>query len=74
MVSLAVGEPQIVVITGGTAPYTVTSLNPSLTNPTSWSVTSSGGSFQVTPTVAGTALINVVDSKGIQIQVTLTIQ
>jgi hypothetical protein len=73
-VSLAVGEPQVVVITGGTAPYTVTSLNPSLTNPTSWSVTSSGGSFQVTPAAAGTALINIVDSKGTQIQVTLTIQ
>ena len=73
-VSLVVGEPQIVVITGGTAPYTVTSLNPSLTNPTSWSVTSSGGSFQVTPTATGTALINIVDSKGTQIQVTLTVQ
>lgn len=73
-VSLVIGEPQIVVITGGTAPYTVTSLNPSLTNPTSWSVTSAGGSFQVTPTATGTALINVVDAKGTQIQITITIQ
>ena len=72
-VSLVVGEPQIIVITGGTAPYTVTSLNPSLTNPTSWNVSSSGGSFQVTPISAGSALINIVDSKGTQIQVTLTI-
>lgn len=73
-VSLVVGEPQIIVITGGTPPYAVTSLNPSLTNPTSWTVTSSGGSFQVTPTAAGSALINIVDSKGTQIQATLTIQ
>jgi hypothetical protein len=72
-VSLVVGEPQIIVITGGTAPYTVASLNPSLTNPTSWNVSSSGGSFQVTPISAGSALINIVDSKGTQIQVTLTI-
>jgi hypothetical protein len=28
----------------------------------------------VTPAAAGTALINIVDSKGTQIQVTLTIQ
>ena len=71
---LAVGEPQIIVVTGGTPPYTVTSLNPSLTDPDTWSVTSSGGSFEVTPQAAGTALINIVDSKGTQIQATLTIQ
>ena len=71
--SITVDEPQIIVVTGGTAPYTVTSLNPSLTTPTTWSVTTSGGMFQVTGAKAGAALINIVDSVGNQFQVSINI-
>ncbi len=71
--SATMGEGILLMVTGGLAPYTVTSLNLSLTDPDSWNVTSNGGTFQVTAAAAGTATIVVKDSAGTIVQVPLTI-
>ena len=71
--SAKVGDAVLLMVTGGLAPYTVTSLNPSLTDPDSWSVAANGGTFQVTAAAAGIATLVVKDSGGTIVQVVLTI-
>jgi hypothetical protein len=71
--SASAGQIVLIMITGGLSPYTVTSMNPSLTDPDSWNVTENGGTFQVTAAAAGIATLAVTDSAGTILQVTLTI-
>ncbi len=71
--SVAHGNTIGIMILGGAAPYTVTSLTPSLTSPSSWTVSASGGTFYVTGVSAGTATLVITDSAGTTLQVSLLI-
>jgi|GEM_PF-4095374 len=62
-----------IMITGGVAPYTVTSLHPDLTDPDTWAVANDGATFTVKGVAEGTATLVVKDSANTIIQVTLTI-
>lgn len=71
--SVTKGTSTLTMVIGGTAPYTVTSLNPSLTDPDSWTVAKDGDAFQVTGVNTGTATLVVKDSANNLIEVPLTI-
>lgn len=71
--SVKVGDTILVMITGGAPSYTVTSLNPSLTDPDSWTVASNGGTFSVKGMAAGTATLTIMDAAGNFTSVTLTV-
>lgn len=62
-----------IMITGGVAPYAVTSLHPELTDPDSWSVADDGGTFTVKGVETGSATLVIRDSAHTLLQVTLTI-
>ena len=71
--SVTQGSSILIAITGGVPPYTVTSLNQAITNPSAWTVASNGGTFQVTGVATGLSTINITDSANTSIQTVLTI-
>lgn len=71
--AISVGGQVNVMISGGIAPYSVTSLSPAIASVSPASVTTDGGTYTVTGITAGTANITVRDAAGTTIYATATI-
>jgi hypothetical protein len=71
--SVAIGQQFVMMVSGGTAPYTVTSTNTSIGTVAPTSVATSGGTFTFTPVKAGTVDLIVRDTSGSIQTVTMTV-
>lgn len=71
--SVAIGQQFVMMVSGGTASYTVTSTNTSIGTVAPATIASSGGTFTFTPVKAGTVDLIVRDTSGSIQTVTMTV-